>query len=116
METHSLGAAVLAGLAVATVTRGRAGGWRGGGARLGVARGLRLAGFRRLPAAWRDGAVADVDAFYFADAFVFEAISRRYWLPGFWRHNLLAVVREVAILLPLAGAAWWLRRRHRPGA
>ena len=50
--------------------------------------------------------------FYFADAFVFEAISRRYWLPGFVTHNLLAVLRELAILGPIAAGAWWLRRRR----
>jgi LexA-binding, inner membrane-associated putative hydrolase len=50
--------------------------------------------------------------FYFADAFVFEAISRRYWLPGFVMHNLLAVLREVAILGPVVAAVWWFRRRE----
>jgi membrane-bound metal-dependent hydrolase YbcI (DUF457 family) len=50
-------------------------------------------------------------AFFFADAFVFEAISRRYWLPGFLQHNLLAVAREVALLLPLTVVAWWWRSR-----
>jgi len=48
--------------------------------------------------------------FFFADAFVFEAISRRYWLPGFITHNVLAVAREVAILLPIAVGVWWVRR------
>jgi hypothetical protein len=48
--------------------------------------------------------------FYFANAFVFEAVSRRYWLPDFVMRNVLAVVREVAILLPIAAGLWWLRR------
>jgi hypothetical protein len=49
--------------------------------------------------------------FYFADAFVFEAISRRYWLDNFWRHNLWAVFSEIAMLLPvLAAVVWWRRR------
>jgi len=43
---------------------------------------------------------------------VFTGISRRYWLPGFFTHNLTAVVREVLILGPLALGAWWLRRRR----
>jgi len=47
--------------------------------------------------------------FYFANAFVFEAISRRYWLPGFVQHNLLAVLREVGILLPILGVTYYLR-------
>lgn len=53
-------------------------------------------------------------AFYFADAYVFEAISRRYWLPGFIAHNLLAVVREVAILGPIAAIGIFLRQRPLP--
>jgi membrane-bound metal-dependent hydrolase YbcI (DUF457 family) len=51
--------------------------------------------------------------FYFAEAYVFEAISRRYWRPGFIEHNLLAVVREIAILGPVLGAAYLLRRNRR---
>lgn len=39
--------------------------------------------------------------FFFAEAFVFEAISRRYWLPGFVAHNLWAVVSELLMLAPL---------------
>lgn len=49
--------------------------------------------------------------FYFADAFVFEAISRRYWLPNFVQHNLLAVAQEIVILLPIAIGVWWIRGR-----
>lgn len=50
--------------------------------------------------------------FYFADAFVFEAISRRYWLPNFVQHNLMAVAREIALLLPLTAVVWWRRARR----
>ncbi len=39
--------------------------------------------------------------FYFADAFVFEAISRRYWLSNFIPHNAWAVAKEILILGPL---------------
>src|ERR671910_3229869 len=50
------------------------------------------------------------DAFYFADAFVFEAISRRTHLPNFWTHNVYAVAKEIVTLGPLAlWAAWWRR-------
>jgi membrane-bound metal-dependent hydrolase YbcI (DUF457 family) len=51
--------------------------------------------------------------FYFAEAYVFATISRRYWLPGFVEHNVLAVLREVALLLPVVGMLWWVRRRGR---
>lgn len=49
--------------------------------------------------------------FYFAHAYVFATISRRYWLPGFVAHNVLAVAREVVILLPFAALAWFARAR-----
>lgn len=53
--------------------------------------------------------------FFFADAFVFEAISRRYWLPGFVAHNAWAIVREVLMLGPLAlGLHAWRRWRAAP--
>ena len=55
-------------------------------------------------------------AFFFADAFVFDAISRRYWLSGFWRHNLWAVANETVMLGPLAGAIALWRGRPRPPA
>jgi membrane-bound metal-dependent hydrolase YbcI (DUF457 family) len=50
--------------------------------------------------------------FYFADAFLFEAISRRYWLPGFIAHNVLAVVREVVILGPIAVVVYLVQIRR----
>jgi membrane-bound metal-dependent hydrolase YbcI (DUF457 family) len=58
--------------------------------------------------------------FYFADAHLFEAISRRYWLDNFIPHNTWAVVKEILILGPIAAALmavrWRARRRsRRPG-
>lgn len=58
--------------------------------------------------------------FYFADAFVFEAISRRYWLDNFLTHNAWAVISEVLILGPLVVVARLVRlraqrRSRRPG-
>jgi len=52
--------------------------------------------------------------YYFANAYVFEAISRRYWLPNSFTHNLLAIAREVAILFPIAMVlrVWCYRRRQ----
>jgi membrane-bound metal-dependent hydrolase YbcI (DUF457 family) len=114
METHSFGAAALAAMAVLLWTRGR-------GARLAVIVGL----------AWSSHVLFDwlgsdttpplgvmalwpfSNAFYFADAFVFDAISRRTQLPNFWSHNLWAVVKEAALLAPgVAVAAWWTLRRR----
>jgi inner membrane protein len=54
------------------------------------------------------------DAFYQSDLHVFDAIRRRYWLPGFWAHNLVAVLREVAILVPVLILVWWGRRDRSP--
>jgi inner membrane protein len=42
---------------------------------------------------------------------VFMAISRRYWLPEFWTFNLLALGRELLILIPLAAVVVVLRRK-----
>jgi membrane-bound metal-dependent hydrolase YbcI (DUF457 family) len=110
METHSLGAAVLAGLAVLAWTRGR-------GARVALL----------VAVAWGSHVLFDwlgsddtpplgvmalwplTSDFYFAHAYVFEAISRRTWLPNFWTHNLRAVAQEIVILGPLAALAWWRR-------
>ena len=110
METHSLGAAVLAGLAVLAWTRGRE-------ARLALLVAL----------AWGSHVLFDwlgsddtpplgvmalwplTPKFYFAYAYVFEAISRRTWLPNFWSHNVRAVALEVAMLAPLAALAGWVR-------
>lgn len=113
METHSLGAALAAGVMVWLLSRGRA---------------HRLAAAVTL--AWASHVLFDwlgsddtpplgvmalwplTSTFYFADAFVFEAISRRYWLPGFWGHNLRAVVTEAALLGPVLLAIVALRRRR----
>jgi inner membrane protein len=44
---------------------------------------------------------------------VFMAISRRYWLPEFWRFNLLALGRELLILMPIAVVVLAVRGRPR---
>lgn len=112
METHSLGAAVAAGL-VAWLW------WRGQG-RLALTVGLAWASHVLFDWLGSDdtaplGVMAlwpATSTFYFARAYVFEAISRRYWLDGFLAHNLWAVMTEVLMLAPvLAAVAWW-RARH----
>jgi inner membrane protein len=42
---------------------------------------------------------------------VFMAISRRYWLPEFWTVNLMALGRELLILVPLVAIVLTIRRR-----
>ncbi len=111
METHSLGAAVAAGV-VAWL-------WRRGHGRFAL--NVSLAWASHVLFDWLgsdDTAPLGVmalwpvtSAFYFAHAYVFEAISRRYWLDGFLPHNLWAVTTEVLMLGPLlAVAAWWRAR------
>jgi membrane-bound metal-dependent hydrolase YbcI (DUF457 family) len=51
--------------------------------------------------------------FYFAHAYVFATVSRRYQLPGFVAHNVLAVLREIVILLPIAAMMFWYREGGR---
>lgn len=116
METHSLGAAVLAGVAFFAWTR---------------AREPRLALLVAL--AWASHVLFDwlgsdttpplgvmalwplSSEFFFAHAYVFEAISRRTYRPDFWRHNFFAVARELLLLGPVAAGALWMRvRRARP--
>ena len=48
--------------------------------------------------------------FYYADAWLFAAISRHYWRPGFIVQNVLAVARELVILSPIVAALWFYRR------
>ena len=110
METHSIGFAVLVGLAVFAWQRS---------ARLAVACAVAVGTHVLFDWLGSDdspplGVMALwplTNHFYFAEAFIFEAVSRRYWLPGFVPHNALAVMREIAILAPVVVALWW-RRRH----
>jgi len=120
--THGLGAAVIVG-ALVWIWGGGRGGWRTvpmtpqrGGFALAVAAayashtlldwlGSDTAAPIGIMALWpfsRD--------YYESGLHVFMAISRRYWLPEFWTYNLRALVRELAILLPVAAAVVLIRR------
>ena len=111
-QTHSLGAAVIAGLVVLAWKRNP---------RLAVA----------VTVAWSSHVLFDWlgsddtpplgvmalwplnSEFYFANAFVFEAISRRYWLDNFISHNAWAVAKEILILGPVLAAVMSVRSRAR---
>jgi hypothetical protein len=113
-ETHSLGAALIAGLVVFAWKRQP---------RLAIA----------VTIAWASHVLFDwlgsdttpplgvmalwplSNDYFLANAFFFEAISRRYWLDNFWTHNLWAVALEIAILAPPLAALTLLRRRRRTG-
>ena len=116
-ETHSLGAALIAGLVVLAWKRSP---------RLAFA--VTLSWVTHVFFDWLGSddtppigvmALWPINSnFYFANAFVFEAISRRYWLGNFLTHNAWAVIKEVLILGPIAVIAflWQVRRRYRrPG-
>jgi membrane-bound metal-dependent hydrolase YbcI (DUF457 family) len=49
--------------------------------------------------------------FYQSPFFVFMAISRRWWLPGFYTQNGLAAVRELVILTPIVALVGAVRAR-----
>jgi hypothetical protein len=56
------------------------------------------------------------NAFYQSPWPVFMAISRRYWLPEFYAYNTVAVLREIAILGPIALVIWWRKGRPASGS
>ncbi len=116
-ETHSIGAAVIAGAVVYAWKRSP---------RLAIAVTLSWASHVLFDWLGSDDtpplgvmALWPLNSnFYFANAFVFEAISRRYWLDNFITHNAWAVIKEIVILGPIAVIAflWRARRRsRRPG-
>jgi membrane-bound metal-dependent hydrolase YbcI (DUF457 family) len=104
-ETHSLGAAVIAGLIVWAWKRDP---------RLALA--VSLSWTTHVLFDWLGSddtpplgvmALWPINSnFYFADAFVFEAISRRYWLDNFYTHNGWAVAKEILMLGPILALAW----------
>lgn len=115
--THGVGAAILVGVLAWGVLRAR--GAQGSG-RFSMAIAMAYASHILL-----DWLGSDTSApigimalwpfsreFYESSAHVFMAITRRYWLPEFWRHNFLAVVRELVILVPVVALVVWIRRRR----
>jgi membrane-bound metal-dependent hydrolase YbcI (DUF457 family) len=111
-ETHSLGAAIIAGLVVFAWKRNP---------RLAIA--VTLAWASHVLFDWLGSddtpplgvmALWPINSkFYFADAYVFEAISRRYWLDNFVTHNAWALTKEMLILGPIAGGLYWRTKRLR---
>ena len=124
--THSFGAAVLA-LAVSA-----------GVVSLGSARAERLRTIAAITLAYASHVLLDwlgadsssprgvmalwpaSSAYYISGLDVFNAVDRRYWLPGFWTRNALALLRELLILGPVAAISASAGRRVRsyrpPGA
>ena len=115
--THGLGAAVLIGVAALALPRVGPAGAAGIAAAYASHTLLDWLGSDTSPpigimALW------PVSRRYFQSGLhVFHAISRRYWLPEqFIRGNLLALLRELVMLGPVAGAAvaWRAGNFQRP--
>ena len=108
-ETHSLAAAIVAGLAVFA--------WKKD-PRLAIA--VALAWVSHVLFDWLGSDTTPPlgvmalwplsSEYYFSNAFFFEAISRRYWLDNFYTHNAWALIREILILGPIAVLLYWRRR------
>ena len=106
--THSIAAALLAGLAIFAVVRD---------ARLSLAAACAYATHPLLDwlgadTSWPRGVMALwplTREHYKSAVEVFDSVWRRNETPDFWLHNIKAVAREVVILAPLAWLAWRLR-------
>jgi membrane-bound metal-dependent hydrolase YbcI (DUF457 family) len=115
--SHSLGAALIAGLVTAIVARRDRLRWAAG-----------------VSAAWASHVLLDWLSndtrppigimalwplhhdYYKAAIEIFPPVSRKYWESRFWRYNAHALVVEVLLLLPVTAAVvWWKRRRPRQG-
>ncbi len=122
--THGLGAAVMAGIVVLVVGRSRRARGRQDivAGRLAVAVAAAYGTHTLLDWLGTDSsppigimALWPLNRGYFESGLhLFMAISRRYWLPEFWGHNLRALARELLVLLPVVGLIVWLRPRARP--
>lgn len=116
--SHSISAALLVGVAGALLTRR----WR-----LGLAAAAAFGSHALLDWLGSDtsapfGIMAlwpFVREHYHSRIDLFDAISRRYWLPGFWEQNARAIGRELLILLPPLGLVihrlWLVRADRRRG-
>jgi membrane-bound metal-dependent hydrolase YbcI (DUF457 family) len=117
-ETHSIGAAAIAGAATWAFLRQRR-----------SARAVAFAGIVTIAVlshALFDWMGSDTSApigvmalwpfnrgYFESDAHAFMAVSRRYWLPEFWTYNIVVLLREVLIVgLPAALAEWLIRRKR----
>lgn len=108
METHSLGAAVMAALVAGLALRSGRGAFTVGLAWLSHVAFDWLGSDDTPPLGVMAFWPID-DRFVFAHAYVFEAISRRYWLPNFVTHNAWAVTSEVLMLAPMLAAVLLVR-------
>ena len=114
-ETHSIGAVAIATLALLAWTRQL---------RLALAGGAVYASHLLFDWIGRDtspplGIMAlwpFSREYYIAPVALLEPVSRRYWLPGFWLHNVKVGLSELAIFGSFAALVWWRRVARGPQA
>ena len=114
--THSIGAVALALLLTLAVVGGKH--WR-------IALGVAVAWSSHIALDWLGSDTSPPigimalwpfdDGYYQSSLLVFDAISRRYWLPDqFIWGNLRAASKEVIVLGPLFAVALWRATRSDP--
>jgi membrane-bound metal-dependent hydrolase YbcI (DUF457 family) len=111
--SHSLGMAIVAGLAAIAITRRP--GW---GAAVAMAWASHVLLDWKSNDTWPPQGVMAfwplTRDYYQAGFEIFPAVSRKYWLAEFWFYNLKALLVELAILGPITAAILWRRRRSDP--
>jgi hypothetical protein len=113
MYTHSIGAALVVLLAVAALTPAHAYRWTAAFACAAAYATHTLLDWMGNDTTPPIGIMAlwpFTSEYYESNLHFFMAITRRYWLPGFWTHNLIAMLREIGTLVPLAILVYFLRR------
>jgi membrane-bound metal-dependent hydrolase YbcI (DUF457 family) len=55
-------------------------------------------------------------SYFYSAIDLFPVVDRRYWLPGFWQRDVIAIFWELLILVPFTLIIIWLRRQRRPHA
>lgn len=117
-ETHSIGAAAIAGAATWLVLRWRRSPLAGAYALIITVAALSHTAFDWLGSDTSPPvgimALWPFSREHFeSDAHVFMAVSRRYWLAEFWTYNFLVLLRELMIVgVPAAAGEWLIRRRR----
>jgi membrane-bound metal-dependent hydrolase YbcI (DUF457 family) len=106
--THSIGAALITGIAALVLTRGRWPAALAAAIAVGTHALLDWLGSDTTPPIGIMALWPWSTSFYQSTLHVFGAVSRRYWQPEFYVANTWTVVREMAILVPVAAAAYWL--------
>jgi inner membrane protein len=105
--THSIGAALITGIAALVLTRGQWAVAIAAAAAVGTHTLLDWLGNDTTPPIGIMALWPWSSDFYQSQLHVFRAVSRRYWQPGFYLANTWTVVREIAILTPVAAGACW---------